>query len=722
MRRPPPLPSALPKTASSGARAQAPHLLTLTLRALSLSALSLLALKAAQSSPLLGAGTQAEALNASLRPEDHARASEPSAPRYTLDARLDLDLFVYEGELSVALSNTTQAPLSALRFALSPNGSAAMSDRHLVVTSARVAGAEVRYDRLSRETLVLPLSAPIAPGERVVVELSFKGSLPRSHPLNPLAPLNLERLLSALGGAGAGGGSAHSAEEGQRVVSMWRWFPLLVDDEGVDDEGVGGRLRARGVSHYDVTLTLPEGVEVATTGVEVAPRAEGAVGAPLSEGLARRRFVAPLARDFALIASPDYTRQSAEVSLGAERVVRVNSYALRAHEGVGAEVMRGAVSALEGFERRFGPYPYTELDVVEDPLGGAGEALSSSGLVTLGSTLYLSPPPGPAAPANPSPLSGALISEAREFMVAHEVARQWWGVTVGSDPHAHPALNDTLAQYSAAAHLHGARGAEVAGRQVDLMMRLNYHLARLMGAEDAPVDRPLSAFKTPLDSAIAYGKAGLFLWNLRGQIGADALDAALRAHAEAGRFGEQGLADLKGRLRAASGEGGEAFDAAWGRWFEGSHGDEDVGGVSVYQALKILWGEEALAQLSPRARRWAEHEGVGALAGLLEGALRGDLNHERVDYDAIARLLEDLMREEPEVARWAGVLGEALSAPEGDPAAMTRALTEGLSRELAKDDPRLGLAVEGVGLLFEALMMEEAQGEAKGEAPSAPSE
>lgn len=243
------------------------------------------------------------------------------------------------------------------------------------------------------------------------------------------------------------------------------------------------------------------------------------------------------------------------------------------------------------------------------------------------------------------------------------------------------------------------------------MMRLTYHLARLMGAEDQPADQPVSSFKGLLDySAAVYGKGGLFLWTLREHLGAEELEGALRSYAEELRFGVARGGDLRRHLRAASADP-EALDALWRRWLEERHGDEDVGGVSVYQALKLLWGDEALARLDPRVRRWAEHKGVGALAELLEGSLRGDLNHEQVDYESIAGLFEDLMREEPEVARWAGVLGEALSAPEGDSAAMARALTRGLSRELAKDDPRLGRAVEGVGLLLEALIMEEERGE-----------
>jgi aminopeptidase N len=121
------------------------------------------------------------------------------------------------------------------------------------------------------------------------------------------------------------------------------------------------------------------------------------------------------------------------------------------------------------------------------------------------------------------------MQESRDFVIAHEVAHQWWNAVVGSDSRQHPFVDEALANYSAAAHFALTRGPTATQRQLDMMMRLNYHLARLTGIEDKAVDQATNAFEGLLDyGAIVYGKGALFFWALREALGEQGLHSALK--------------------------------------------------------------------------------------------------------------------------------------------------------------------------------------------------
>jgi aminopeptidase N len=107
----------------------------------------------------------------------------------------------------------------------------------------------------------------------------------------------------------------------------------------------------------------------------------------------------------------------------------VTSYFLPQHEAAGQVVLAHTAASLRLYSDIYGLYPYTELDVVEAPLGFRG--MEYTGLILIGSDLY---------------------DDQREyltFLVAHETAHQWWYSVVGNDPYLHPWLDEGLAEYSA---------------------------------------------------------------------------------------------------------------------------------------------------------------------------------------------------------------------------------------------------------------------------------
>ena len=137
--------------------------------------------------------------------------------------------------------------------------------------------------------------------------------------------------------------------------------------------------------------------------------------------------------------------------------------------------LRYAADAFESFSERFGPYPFTELDVVGiPPLPGAG-GVEYPGIVVV------------VVPEDPQ-------STFFEGATAHEVAHQWFYSVVGNDQIDEPWLDESLAQYATLlyyldvygeAGYNGAREGAVQGRWEQIEFA------------DIPIGQPVAAYDWP---------------------------------------------------------------------------------------------------------------------------------------------------------------------------------------------------------------------------------
>ena len=102
------------------------------------------------------------------------------------------------------------------------------------------------------------------------------------------------------------------------------------------------------------------------------------------------------------------------------------------------ETIKISTAAVDIFNDRFGEYPYTELDLIEDPLGGLiGVEFPNSVLI------------------NPSYFSDPIG-------ISHELAHQWWYGVVGNDVIADPWLDEALATYSSVIYFEEAESKQAA--------------------------------------------------------------------------------------------------------------------------------------------------------------------------------------------------------------------------------------------------------------------
>ncbi len=137
-------------------------------------------------------------------------------------------------------------------------------------------------------------------------------------------------------------------------------------------------------------------------------------------------------RAFARLQLPDDALALDDAGAQLGRVSQAGGGGMLIHTGsekAAAQALATAADALGKFARRFGPYPWRQLRVVDAALTGGAGGLELPGVIVLASALSKTPS-GPLAQLAGSP----MLRDLREFAIAHEVAHQWWGQTVGSGP------------------------------------------------------------------------------------------------------------------------------------------------------------------------------------------------------------------------------------------------------------------------------------------------
>ena len=209
-----------------------------------------------------------------------------------------------------------------------------------------------------------------------------------------------------------------------------------------------------------------------------------------------------------------------------------------------------------------------------------------------------------------------LATSMREFVTAHEVAHQWWHGLVGSDSRAHPWVDESLAQYSAMIYIQERYGDARAMEEGERQVAMNYRMMRLQGEADALVDRPASAFTTPMSYAgLVYGKGPFFYRAVRRLIGNDAFYAGLASYVQAFRFREAGPDDVVDHLARANASQSAAVHALADRWLRQAHGDDDLGPSDARTVMRTM--------MPPQMRGMLDDPTMGPLLEQMMGSMMG---------------------------------------------------------------------------------------------------
>ena len=264
-------------------------------------------------------------------------AELPGATEYRLDITIAADYLSVQGHESIRYTNRESDSLDAIYLRLFPN----IAGGDLTVSSVTIAAQPVQpVEEAYRSSLRLPLAAPLAPQDAVELELDFALTLPTEM-----------------------GGNYGLLGFFDDILVLDTFYPVIpvYDAQGwnVSVPPPNGDLPYFDVSFYQVRVTAPANLVMAASGL--------AVDQKVNADWQTVTYAVGPARDFYLAASEQFVRTT-QVANG----VTVNCYAFADRAEASAQALQVVVAALEHFGARFGPYPYTEFDVVSTPMLALG--------------------------------------------------------------------------------------------------------------------------------------------------------------------------------------------------------------------------------------------------------------------------------------------------------------------------------------------------------------
>ena len=175
-------------------------------------------------------------------------------------------------------------------------------------------------------------------------------------------------------------------------------------------------------------------------------------------------------------------------------------------------MMAGMQASLDYYTSAFGPFPYRELRVIEvPPYSINGRAFPSA--IAFAEENFIT-------------RTGPGVVDLTFFGVAHEVAHHWWGGQIRpAYAKGRTFVSESLANYSAMLVVEKVLGAAEARRVYDVQMN-RYLRGRGENGSDVPL------LEVDDQRHVSYGKGAVALYTLREQIGAEAVNLALRRFLE----------------------------------------------------------------------------------------------------------------------------------------------------------------------------------------------
>jgi len=256
-----------------------------------------------------------------------------------------------EGSEEVVYTNRESVPLEAIYFRLIPN----VGGDYLAVSDIQIDGNPIEPSlEFGNTALRLDLLEPLAPGESTIITMRFDAVVPSEMGGNYGLYVYLDDILA-----------------------LDAFFPIIpvYNNEGwnVEDPPRNADMIFTDVSFFSITIDAPEEFVLAAGGKE-------------TERLERSErqivtFEGGPQRDFYLAASPRFVSESTWVD-----DVKLTSYFVEEFRPSGERALEIGANALLAYSERFGPYLYSELDLVSTPMLAGG--MEYSNIVAIGIYYY----------------------------------------------------------------------------------------------------------------------------------------------------------------------------------------------------------------------------------------------------------------------------------------------------------------------------------------------
>ncbi len=492
---------------------------------------------------------------ASLLLPSAARAAAPVTPpvvEYTILTSLDTVEKTLDGTERLVWRNPSGDPVSELRFHLYLNafknnrstfmresGGQLRGDRAgtkpgdwgwIDVASMKTAGGQdlrpgARFiqpdgnDPSDETVLLVPLPAPVPPHGEIALDIAFHAKLPRI-----FARTGYVRDYFLVGQWFPKIGVYEPAGMRNRRTGAWNCHAFHANSEFYADYG-----------NYDVTFTVPSNFHVGATGKQVS--------ATQKDGRTAYRYVQKDVHDFAWTADPrtlvteftfdpardipeGWARKAADELGLTEAEIALKPVSVRlllqpGHEKARERYIRSAKEGISYYGLWYGYYPYETLTIVDPPDDGGGS----------GGMEYPTFITGLA----PSALLHFPLNRVRivENVTIHEFGHEYWYGMVGSNEFEESWLDEGLntdSEYRTMALAYGPRDVVnfPGGLGMDSMSVAHGEYAHLANLD--PIDRCAWCFADGAYGVNSYMKVGLFMAQLKNDLGVRAFSRAQRAY------------------------------------------------------------------------------------------------------------------------------------------------------------------------------------------------
>jgi hypothetical protein len=340
-----------------------------------------------------------------------------------------------------------------------------------------------------KTVMELPLPHPLAPGDSITFHLRFHDQFPES-----IARNGYKRDF-LMGG---------------------QWYPKL----GVFWHGAWNCHQYHSTTEFfsdfatfRVRFTLPKRYVVGASGVPTGYRANRDDTQTLS-------FYAEDVGDFAWAASPHFYVTTGTFN-GSMGPVQIRVLALAAHPEAGQRYLKILQGSMSEFNRRYGPYPYKILTLIDPEPGSEIGGMEYPTLIT-GDTSWFEP------------------THVTEIEAEHEFGHQYWYGMVATNEFEDAWLDEGINSYTeekVTASLLGEKTSVIDLGWASASDEANHYLGYISDPDFDPVVRHAWEFRNAASyGVITYGKSALLLRTLEGIVGQNTMDEAMRTYFMRYRF------------------------------------------------------------------------------------------------------------------------------------------------------------------------------------------
>ncbi len=335
----------------------------------------------------------------------------------------------------------------------------------------------------------LPLSAPLAPNDSIVLDIDFTAKLPQP----PLARTGAKKEYFFV--------AQWFPKIGVYLDGQWNCHQFHANSEFFADYGV-----------YNVRMTVPQANVLGATGMQVEVKDNG-------DGTATHFYHAEDVHDFAWTTSPEF-----RVHTDRTQDVEIRLLMQPDHDNQWLRHMEAAKTAVEYFQDWYGDYPYPNLTVVDPRRGAMGSGgMEYSTLITAGTAYGL--PEG---------------LRAVEVVIIHEFGHNYWYHLLASNEFEESWMDEGINSYSETEILQDKYGPD--GDVVNLfgikINNIQTHRARYLASRDLDptVRKAWGYYNGASYGANSYAKPAVLLNTLHNYLGDEVMGKVMRAYVERWRF------------------------------------------------------------------------------------------------------------------------------------------------------------------------------------------